>query len=503
MKAGITVAELLHGLADVAEPLAGAEVTGLSLDSRSVQPGGAFVAVAGARAHGIDFAEQAQSRGARFVLFDPPLPAGQQARADWIAVQDLRAHLAELARRFFDSPSDTLRVIGVTGTNGKTSSVQLLAQALDLAGLGPCGHLGTLGIGMDGWGEDGERTTPDVLAVHAALDRLRGRGAHAVAMEVSSHALDQGRVEGVDFAVAAFTNLTRDHLDYHPSMEAYGEAKAQLFRRPGLPAAVINVDDAFGRALAASIEAPTELWTVSAAGDSDARMAATAISQHAHGLAFELREAGVSHAVQSGLIGRFNVDNLLLVASVLRTQGVSLQHCAEIVGRLHPVRGRMNRISPERATQGDAVAMNGPLVVVDYAHTPDALAQALSSLRAHTEGRLICVFGCGGERDAGKRPQMGAIAEEQADRVIVTDDNPRREDGDAIVEAIVAGCTRRDRIVVQRDRALAIRQAIAEAGPGDTVLIAGKGHETYQDIAGERRSFDDAAVARRCLEALT
>jgi UDP-N-acetylmuramoyl-L-alanyl-D-glutamate--2,6-diaminopimelate ligase len=323
------------------------------------------------------------------------------------------------------------------------------------------------------------------------LAQFRDAGAKAVAMEVSSHALDQGRVDNVQFDVAVFTNLTRDHLDYHGDMDAYAAAKARLFAWPGLKAAVLNLDDAFGATLMSSLPAGVRAIGLSSRGAGAATLAATQLQLDAGGIAFELSIDGEPHAVQSKLLGRFNVDNLLAVAGVLHALGEPPGEIARTLSRLQPIHGRMNRLGGE----GDV-----PLVVIDYAHTPDALEQALASLREHASARLVCVFGCGGERDAGKRPQMAASAERLADQVIVTDDNPRGEDGDAIVADILAGFADAGAVIVQRDRAKAIARAIGEAGPHDIVLVAGKGHEAWQEIKGVKHPFDDTAVARKCLE---
>jgi UDP-N-acetylmuramoyl-L-alanyl-D-glutamate--2,6-diaminopimelate ligase len=318
---------------------------------------------------------------------------------------------------------------------------------------------------------------------------LRDSGAEVVAMEVSSHALVQGRVEAVPFGVAVFTNLTRDHLDYHGDMRAYGEAKARLFAWPGLRAAVLNDDDAFGRELGALLPAGVERLRYGI-DSGHAEIAARNIDSHDDGTDFDLHTPWGEARVTSSLLGRFNVANLLAVAGCLGALGIGFDAIAATLPRLDPVAGRMNRLG------GGASA---PLVVVDYAHTPDALQQALTTLRAHVRGRLICVFGAGGDRDRGKRPEMGHLAEALADVAIVTDDNPRSEDGDAIVAGIVAGMTAPERAVVERDRARAIAAAIAQARPGDVVLIAGKGHEAYQEVAGVKRPFDDLAEARRAL----
>lgn len=467
------------------------DIAGLTLDSRRVVRDGAFVALAGARTHGLAHLAQARAQGAACVLFEPPAPSDIELPDNAIAVPHLRERLGELADRFFASPSHSMPVIGVTGTNGKTSTVQLLAQALTHAGT-PAGTLGTLGAGLFGKLEAGERTTPDVIEVHAQLARMRNEGAQAVAMEVSSHALDQGRVDGVRFAVAVFTNLTRDHLDYHGDMAAYGVAKARLFAWAGLKAAVVNLDDAFGTKLFSSLPQGVEAFGVSSRGAAKARIVAESIELSGNGLRFALSEGATRVPVISRLLGRFNIDNLLAVAATLRAMGWSLEHAAAALETLDPVPGRMNRLG------GDAQA---PLVVVDYAHTPDALQQALASLREHAAGNLICVFGCGGERDRGKRPQMAAIAENLADAVVVTDDNPRGEDGDAIVADILEGFANPQAITVERDRACAIALAVGHAQVGDVVLIAGKGHEPTQEIAGVKHPFDDAEHAANALAA--
>jgi UDP-N-acetylmuramoyl-L-alanyl-D-glutamate--2,6-diaminopimelate ligase len=485
----LPLAELLAGM-DASGPMPAVTVTGLSSDSRDVHAGDAFVALAGASVHGLRFAQAVHAAGAAAIVFETPTPDGVAIPNPAVGVPALRKKLGAIADRFYGAPSLHLTVIGVTGTNGKTSFVQLLAQALSLHG-DIAGSIGTLGAGLYGHVVAGERTTPDVIAVHRLLADMRDAGASHVAMEVSSHALEQGRVDAVAFDVAVFTNLTRDHLDYHGSMDAYGDAKAKLFAWPTLRAAVVNLDDAFGASLYAQL--PKELLRigVSSRGAEHATLRAKDVHLDASGIAFELVLDNERHPIASRLLGRFNVDNLLAVAGALLALDWPLATIASLLPQLQPVNGRMNRAG------GDA---RSPLVVVDYAHTPDALEQALTSLRAHTAGSLICVFGCGGERDRGKRPLMAEIAERLADRVIVTDDNPRGEDGDAIVAEILSGFSRPGAVRIQRDRASAIAFAVASATANDVVLIAGKGHETYQDIAGVQRPFDDMAQARAALE---
>lgn len=488
----LRLSALLTGLAEVPAAL-DRPVQGLVGDSRQVRPGDVFVALAGASTHGLRHADAVLASGASAIVFEAPAPddlaLSAAVAAHAIAVPGLRAHLGALADRANGSPSACLRVIGVTGTNGKTSTVQLIAQALERLGT-PAGTIGTLGTGRVGGLVEGERTTPDVLSVHALLARLRDEGAKAVAMEVSSHALDQGRVDGIRFEVAVFSNLTRDHLDYHGTMAAYGEAKARLFEIPGLQASVLNIDDGFGSALAADLPA-ARCWTFSGTGSPAARLRAEGVALSGDGLRFELVEDGARASIASPLLGRFNVDNLLAAAGALRALGFGFDAVAGVLPTLDPVHGRMTRLG----------GGNRPLVVIDYAHTPDALHQALLSLRGHVQGALVCVFGCGGERDRGKRPQMAAIAEAHADRVIVTDDNPRSEDGDAILADILAGFREPSRHVVLRDRRSAIRRAVADARAGDVVLLAGKGHEPYQEAGGRKHAFDDIAEARSALEA--
>jgi len=499
------LADLLADHAD-AGAAGGIVVRGLALDSREVRAGDAFVALKGSREHGITFAPTALARGAAAILAERPevvaasAPAflhsaegrmgeiGVDAPLIWI--DRLREKVGPIAARFFADPSHSLAIVGVTGTNGKTSTVHLLAQALSHAGH-KVATIGTLGAGLFGAVAEGVRTTPDAIAVQGLLAAFRDEDATHVAMEVSSHALDQGRVNGVAFDIAVFTNLTRDHLDYHGTMGDYGAAKERLFSWPGLTAAVINADDAFGRALAARVPEDVALVRYGIDRD-DADVAARDIATSTSGLRFHLATPWGEGIVESRLLGRFNVSNLLAVASCLGRLDFPFEAIRDAMSNLDPVAGRMNRLGGEGAL---------PLIVVDYAHTPDALEQALTSLRAHCSGRLICVFGCGGERDAGKRPEMGAIAQALSDRIIVTDDNPRGEDGGDIVAQIVAGLSRPELALIERDRGAAIALAVSEASAGDIVLIAGKGHEPYQEIAGVKHPFDDLLVARAALEA--
>jgi UDP-N-acetylmuramoyl-L-alanyl-D-glutamate--2,6-diaminopimelate ligase len=482
--------DLLQGFADAAG--AGEiAVSGLGLDSRGITRGNAFVALRGTKGHGIDFAAKAVAQGAVVVLAEPPFEA-PDAGVPVVAVDGLREKAGPIAARYFGDPSAALDVVGVTGTNGKTSTVQLIAQALAFLGRKPA-TVGTLGTGLHGAIAEGERTTPDAISMQALLGEFRDAGATHVAMEVSSHALEQGRVNAIAFDVAVFTNLTRDHLDYHGTMEAYGAAKAKLFAFDSLRAAVINIDDPFGVKLAKSLPEGVAKLRTSMASDStekDAEVRADIIVTSAKGLSFNLNTPWGMRTVRSALLGRFNVANLLAVAAVLGALGEPFDRIHAALESLEPVNGRMSRLG------GDG---RKPLVVVDYSHTPDSLKQALLALRSHTKGRLICVFGAGGDRDQGKRPIMAGIAERLADVVIVTDDNPRTEDGDTIVAQIVSGFSHPETVMIERDRAQAIALALADAKADDVVLIAGKGHETYQEGPEGKHPFDDLAVAREAM----
>jgi UDP-N-acetylmuramoyl-L-alanyl-D-glutamate--2,6-diaminopimelate ligase len=480
--------ELLAGIAP-APPVA---VAGLTLDSRSVNEGDAFVALKGGSRHGLDHAGQAAARGAHAILWDPAEGRSPEMAAGAIAsvaVRELRDRLGGIADRFYGAPSSRLAVAGVTGTNGKTTCAWLLASAVErLSRRG--GYLGTLGAGFPPRVESGSLTTPDVITLHRQLRALADAGATHVAMEVSSHALDQGRIDGVRMRVAGFCNLSRDHLDYHGTMERYADAKARLFRLPGLEHAVINVGDPTGSAFAASLAEGVELTAVTIGGDIPAAphfIHVGRVHAAARGIELEIRGHFGNRRLRSRLIGGFNAENLAITLGMLLAWQFDVDEALGALGACAAPPGRM---------EGHQLA-NGALAVVDYAHTPDALAKALAAVRAHARGRVLVVFGCGGERDPGKRALMGEAAERLADRVIVTDDNPRGEDADRIVAMILSGLRAPDRVRVERDRALAIGAAIDEARPGDAVLIAGKGHEDYQIVGGERRPFSD----RDCLRA--
>jgi UDP-N-acetylmuramoyl-L-alanyl-D-glutamate--2,6-diaminopimelate ligase len=465
--------------------VANREVRGLQTDSRRVQPGDLFLALPGMLADGRDYIGDAVASGAGAIAYETddgyrlpgaPVPA--------FGVSGLRHQIGVIADRFYGAPSRRLVVVGVTGTNGKTTCTQLLAQALDQPPR-RCAVIGTLGSGFPGALNASIHTTPDAVSVQRLLADFLDRGAAHVAMEVSSHALEQGRVNGVRFHVAVFTNLTRDHLDYHGDMTAYGQAKAKLFAHEGLKYAVINHDDDFGRRLLADVGAPVTCLSYGIEGG-DVR--AREVRPSPEGLWLRIRTPHGETELRSPLIGHFNVYNLLAVLATLLALGMELRDAATRLARAQAPAGRAERFGGARGL---------PLVVVDYAHTPDALEKILTALREHTRGKLCCVFGCGGDRDRGKRPVMGDIAERLADVVLLTDDNPRHESGDAIIADIVGGMRAAPRII--RDRRNAIATAIEGAAEGDIVLIAGKGHEDYQQVGDERRPYSDRDTVRTLL----
>jgi UDP-N-acetylmuramoyl-L-alanyl-D-glutamate--2,6-diaminopimelate ligase len=500
----VSLAWLLDGIAPLAETrgaalLASVQVADLTLDSREVRAGSLFCALAGGHRHGIEFAAEAAARGASAVLWEsaagvapPKLPAGLLCEP----VENLSQLLGRIADRFFQWPSQYLRICGFTGTNGKTTCAYLLAQSLERLGY-PSAYIGTLGLGRITALETPTHTTPDVISVHRTLAALRAQGVRDVAIEVSSHALDQGRVSGVRFFCAAFTNLTRDHLDYHGSMEAYGDAKSRLFAAPDLRHVVVNVGDDFGRRLAERHPGSIPLTAVWVGADrygwlGERNFNVSDVRPDAHGISLQVGGSFGSLRLRSRLIGRFNAENLVVVLACLAALGIPAVAAAAALGECTAAPGRMEAISSSDGSK--------PLAVIDYAHTPDALAKALSALREHCSGVLWCVFGCGGDRDAGKRPLMGAIADELADRIIITDDNPRSENPSAITAAIARGIKSQP-VRVIHDRGEAIAAALASAAANDVVLIAGKGHEDYQIYGDRRRAFSDRSEALRLLGA--
>jgi UDP-N-acetylmuramoyl-L-alanyl-D-glutamate--2,6-diaminopimelate ligase len=464
----------------------------LTVDSRRVEVGDVFAAIPGSTVDGRDFVATALAQGAAAVLREPPSPTPQIADPCIIDVQNLSTHLGDIADAFYRHPSSAMRVIGITGTNGKTSIANWLSQALSSLNL-PCAAVGTLGVSLGAKSWTTNNTTPDAAHVQTILRDLKEAGAVAVAMEVSSHALALHRVRGTTFDVVVFTNLTQDHLDFHGSMDAYGAAKATLFTDYPAKHRIINADDAFGAQLIAR-----NLPNVVSYGLDQGDVRGEVISTSATGMRVTISYAGQSTNVETGLIGRFNAYNLLAVAATLIASGVAFESVASVLSTLAAAPGRMQRVST-------AADVTEPSVYVDYAHTPDALAKALDTVRETRPHALTVVFGCGGDRDRSKRPLMGKIAADRADRVYVTSDNPRSESASAIIDEIVTGVDMAQRgtlnlIVLRRD---AIQHAIQKASVNDAILIAGKGHETYQEINGVRHPFSDVDEALVALAART
>lgn len=471
-----------------------AHVSGtLHCDSRKVEKGDGFIAWPGAATDGRRHVPSALAQGATACLVE-------RSGVEAFAIADeavasyggLKQATGPIAAAYFEQPSARLDVLAVTGTNGKTSTTWWLAQALSgLAKPIPCGVVGTLGVGRPPDVEFNGLTTPDPVLLQRQLRRFADEGVQACAIEASSVGIVERRLDGTLVRVAVFTNFTQDHLDYHGSMQAYWQAKQELFRWPGLQAAVVNLDDEKGAALAQSLAGGAlDVWTFSCMHE--ARLQALDIGYEDGGLRFVVAEADDRHELRTRLIGQYNVSNLLGVLGAMRAIGVPLADAVRACGALTPVPGRMERLQEP----------GKPAVAIDYAHTPDALDKALLALRplaTQRGGVLWCVFGCGGERDATKRPLMAAVAEKNADRVVVTSDNPRHEKPENIISQILLGLSRRDCVQVQADRALAIAQTVAAAAAADVILLAGKGHEDYQEIAGVKHPFDDRVHARAAL----
>ena len=486
----------------------GVSVTGLASDSRSLQRGQTFLAWPGSHDDGRRHIGAAIAAGAAAVLFEQQDFAWEEA---WvlphIAVAGLRDIAGHLAHEVYGRPSEKLWIMGVTGTNGKTSCSQWLAQACTACGARTA-VIGTLGAGMPGQLAPGINTTPDPVTLHRSLAELLAAGAQGAAIEVSSIGIDQGRVNGVVFGAALFTNLSRDHLDYHGDMENYARAKQKLFEVPGLRHAIVNLDDVQGVQIARLLARRPGQAGINRVGYSQSDGVALRaglecwIEAHdalvsAQGIAFTVKSSWGEARVQSRLLGRFNISNLLGVLATMLVSGVPFEAAVAALMQLEPVSGRLQRFG------GNA----RPLVVVDFAHTPDALEKTLVALKdiaREASGRLICLFGCGGDRDRGKRPMMGAVAARHADRILLTSDNPRGEEADAILAEIMEGMPsslEAGRLLVEVDRATAIRVAVLGADAADVVLIAGKGHENYQEIAGRKMYFSDAREADAALHA--
>ena len=486
-----TLAALLSGLADApACPL-----LGIASDSRALAEGFLFLACAGLDSHGLDYVEDAIGTGIAALAFDSTTATSipRDVGVPVIAVAGLKRKLGEIANRFYGRPSDQIRVIGVTGTNGKTTVAWLIAQCQHLLGQ-RCGYAGTLGFGIDELEGVGGMTTPDAVELHRRLAKFRDDDATQAAVEISSHALAQNRVDGVHFDTAMFTNLSRDHLDYHGDMRAYGEAKASLFLQCSPRHRIINLDSEFGTQLAS--RCGSDVVTVSTNFDRVANgrtyvFVRSVVAKEA-GSEISIRSSWGDGQLSLPLPGDFNVANAVIVLALLLNQGVAMQEACEVLSHVDAPPGRMQRVPAPSA---------GPSVYVDYAHTPGALEAAIRALRPHCRGRLWSVFGCGGDRDRGKRPLMAKIAERRADEVVITNDNPRSEEPESIIADIVSGLSNADRATVIEDRAAAIAWTISNADSADVILIAGKGHENYQLIGDERRNFSDFDAASANLAA--
>ena len=492
-----TPIQILNNAAEAVAWLRSRAQGDLQTDSRKVKAGDAFVAWPGAATDGRAYVGKALEQGAAAVLVEADgLQAFDLSGDSIAALKGLKAATGLIADQWFAHPSGELDVLAVTGTNGKTTTAWWLAHALSKVTLNTrtgCALVGTLGVGVPPALESTGMTTPDPVLLQRAFRSYADQGLAACAIEASSIGIVEHRLDGSKIRVALFTNFTQDHLDYHGSMDAYWQAKAQLFDWPGLPAAVVNIDDAHGARLWARLQGRAmDVWSVSIQGP--ARLQAKDIGLGDEGLSFTVLEAGHSLRMSTRLVGQYNVSNLLGVLATLRCLGLTLEQAVQACADLEPVPGRMQQI----------VKPGQPLVAVDYAHTPDALEKALRALQPaarQRQGKLWCVFGCGGDRDNSKRPLMGQAAQAHADGVFVTSDNPRSEVPESIIDQILAGMQAGQALHVQADRAAAIAQAIARADVRDVVLIAGKGHEDYQETKGVRHPFSDMAEAQKALAA--
>lgn len=480
--------ELLNGITSVEKDM---EITGLTLDSRQVQSGNAFIALAGSKCHGLLFARQAVRRGAVTVIYEKVNDCAALLKDligfNLIEVENLGQLVGEMGARFYNYPSRQLDVIGITGTNGKTSCSQFLAQTL-----GDCGVIGTLGWGEPGKLHETKNTTPDALSIQKVLARFVKQRKKTAVLEVSSHGLDQGRVNGIDFTGAVVTNISRDHLDYHESMEAYVQAKLELMNKPGLKFVVVNLDDDYSRRFVDAAAQDVAVWgfsTEERRSEHVEVISAINVKHSDDGIEFEACWNNKREAVKVPIFGAFNLENALAVFTALIAMNIPFKEAAKNMNKLRPIPGRMERF----IFSGDS-----PAVFVDYAHTPDALKKVLSGLRMHCGKTLWVIFGCGGDRDRGKRAQMGQIAVQFADRVVLTNDNPRGENPEQIIKDILSGCGSAAAEVIQ-DRKSAIRTVIERASTGDMVLVAGKGHEDYQEINGQKKPFSDAVVVTESL----
>jgi UDP-N-acetylmuramoyl-L-alanyl-D-glutamate--2,6-diaminopimelate ligase len=471
-------------------------VSGLATHSRKTQPGDLFIAATIGGNSGIIYINDAVKAGACAVVVEAgALPDPYLCPVPLYRIQNLWAKTGIIADRFYRHPSSAMTVIGVTGTNGKTTVSHLLAQSLTTPDKGACGLIGTLGYGTPDNLAPGPNTTPEPVTLHALLADMRDRNIRQVVIEVSSHGLDQQRIAGIEFDMAILTNLTRDHLDYHITPENYAAAKRRLFTDYQISQAVINLDDDFGSSLAGEVKAEVAGYTLRPRSERGAKrkhpvMSGTIVACEEGNMHVEVDSPWGSALLVSPLLGRFNAYNLLACLSALCLLGHPLDYAVSRLSACRRIPGRMEYFGGNRQ----------PLVVVDYAHTPDALEQVLETLKSTCRGKIYCVFGCGGDRDQGKRPLMGTITERYADQIILTSDNPRSENPDLIIKDILGGIQNSGQVTVVLDRAAAIAYAVKAAGENDIVLIAGKGHEDYQEIAGRRLPFSDQQVVRKLLE---
>ena len=485
---------------DINKDVSDLAIHGLSLDSRAIEAGDLFIALGGEKSCGLDFSADVEARGATVIAWDATNSRCQsvaksvekKVHIPLVAVADLAEKTGEISARFYAQPSRFMRVIGVTGTDGKTSVSHIIAQALSEPDL-PCGFIGTIGVGALGDLRTATHTTPNAITLQKHLSEFSAQKYTSVVMEVSSHALDQGRVNGVVFDTAVFTNLGRDHLDYHQDLESYAAAKKKLFALPELKRAVINIDDDYGENIISGLPEGVAHMTYGFSLAAD--VCVREITQTKKGLDIHVQTPAGTALLHSPLIGDFNVSNLLAALAVLLISGVALDTAVLQLKKVRCIPGRMEKIQEKNP--------RAPMVVIDFAHTPQALTAALAALRPRANANLWCVFGCGGDRDRGKRPEMAVAAESFADHVVVTNDNPRTESPGMIIEEICAGFKTPEKVEIIHDRKAAIAFAIGHANHDDVILVAGKGHEKFQLMANEKMAFDDCLVAKELLEQLT
>ena len=490
------LAKLLKDILSI-PPAVDRDITRLVLDSREIRQGDLFLAIAGTHLDGRRYIVDAIARGAAAVLIASDHPQAMittEADVPIVPVHQLKALLGQLSASFFDYPAKKMQMIGITGTSGKTSCTHFIGQVLQNLSI-PCGLIGTLGSGFYGDLHETGLTTPDAVKLQTTLHDLWSQGAKAISMEVSSHSIDQGRINAIDFDLGIFTNVSQDHLDYHGDMAAYAAVKRRFLAEFPIKQLIINVDDVHGQQWLLELAPTKKVLAYSTMGHAPIAPAIPLVTAKNVSLSLKGMHAVIDTPWGRGelslsLIGQFNLSNALAALSALCLYGIPFETVLQQLAALKPVPGRMQTL----------VRKGKPLVVVDYAHKPDALAKALEALRKHTKGRLICVFGCGGERDSQKRPIMGKIAETLADRVIITNDNPRHEDPASIAQQILQGMTKQDRVSVELDRSKAIKNSIQWAKENDCILIAGKGAEHYQLVGDKKLPFDDVDVALSCLD---